>query len=33
LTDQAKDKIDEFSGKAQKTAEKAKKGAKDTLDL
>jgi hypothetical protein len=33
LTDQAKDKLDEVSGKAQKTATKVKKDVKDGLDL
>jgi uncharacterized protein YjbJ (UPF0337 family) len=33
VTDQAKAKLDEVSGKAKKTAEKAKKKVKDAVDL
>lgn len=33
LADQAKEKLDEVSGRAQETAKKAKKDVKNTLDL
>ena len=32
-TDQAKEKFDEYSGKAQKTAKQAEKKVKESLDL